>query len=391
VDLGTFAFGSSLATARAVDAIGRPDDREVHLPVAGTLDQQEPEEPDDGRPLLAPSGADAVSPAEVASGRAPMWLIALVNREAAIAPLQQTARTAVSWAVAMVVAVTAILVSSAIQLIRARSRFERLRTELIDREMREARHIQLMWLPDDAIRQTPTRQIEIAAHNVPASHISGDFYNYFDLPDGRTAVVIGDVTGHGMTAAFLMATTQLLVRTTLQRLGDPGKTLEEVNDQLCTQAFHGQFVTIQLLVINTRTRELLAASAGHPPPLTRSASGHWEALDIEPQLVLGVLEGSKYPTLTIPLEGRETLVMYTEGIIEVKNPAGVRFSLEQLLEQMSRRIGSRVNSARDLVEETFSLIREFTADTPQDDDLTLVAVHLSPHASGANPMASSRV
>ena len=117
----------------------------------------------------------------------------------------------VLWAVFVVVAMTGILVSTAVQMIRGRVKMERIRHEVLTRELERARQIQQAWLP----RTAPAcRWLDIAAVNYPAQHISGDFYNWFDLPDGRTAVVIGDVTGHGMSAAFLMATTQLLVRTT---------------------------------------------------------------------------------------------------------------------------------------------------------------------------------
>jgi serine phosphatase RsbU (regulator of sigma subunit) len=71
-----------------------------------------------------------------------------------------------------------------------------------------------------------------------------------DLLADQTARGIGDVTGHGMAAAFLMATTQLLVRTTLTRYHDPGRCLREVNRQLCTQGFRGQFVTMIVMVMD---------------------------------------------------------------------------------------------------------------------------------------------
>ena len=105
--------------------------------------------------------------------------------------------------------------------IRGRARLERARHEMLKRELsiRPARS-SLHWLPD---RHARPGDADIATVNSPASHISGDFYNWFELPDGRTRVAIGDVTGHGMAAAFLMATTQLLVRTTLPRVGDPGR------------------------------------------------------------------------------------------------------------------------------------------------------------------------
>ena len=278
----------------------------------------------------------------------------------------------------MVVAMSTILVSSAVQLIRGRNRLERLRTEMIDKELDDARRIQLLWLPDDEVHETETRHIDIAAENVPASRISGDFYNYFDLPDGRCALVIGDVTGHGMAAAFLMATTQLLVKTTLQRVGDPGRTLEEVNDLLCTQAFGGQFVTIQLVVVDPRTETLQISSAGHPPPLTCEPGGRWHPLGVDAQLVLGVMQGSEYPTQTVPLPRCNSLLLYTDGLIEAKNRGDERFSEEQLCEHLERRVGSDVTSAKVLAEETLGIVRDFTGGVTLEDDLTLLAVHLAP-------------
>ena len=148
---------------------------------------------------------------------------------------------AVVWAVFVVVSVCAILLSTATQLIRGRLRLERMQHQMLEKELKEAREIQLNWLPHQSLNAA---SIHVAAVNRPANRISGDFYNWFDLPDGRTVVAIGDVTGHGMAAAFLMATTQLLVRGTMTRVGDAGPCLEEVNRQLCTQVFNGQFVTI---------------------------------------------------------------------------------------------------------------------------------------------------
>ena len=318
------------------------------------------------------------------------WLVGVLDHDSVVKPLEETTQTATLWAGAVVVAMSTILVSSAVQLIRGRNRLERLRTEMIDKELDDARRIQLMWLPDDEVHETETRQIDIAAENVPASRISGDFYNYFDLPDGRCALVIGDVTGHGMAAAFLMATTQLLIKTTLQRVIDPGKTLEEVNNLLCTQAFGGQFVTIQLIVVDPRTETLKIASAGHPPPLTCEPGGVWRPLDVDAQLVLGVMEGSEYPTQTLPLPRCNAMLLYTDGLIEAKNRADERFSEEQLCDWLGRRVGSEVESAKQLAEETLGIVHDFSGGTVLEDDLTLLAVHLVPtRRRGAAPAADN--
>jgi Tfp pilus assembly protein PilX len=199
---------------------------------------------------------------------------------------------AVVWAVFVVISVCAILLSTATQLIRGRLRLERMQHQMLENELNQAREIQLNWLPHHAL-EAPS--IHVAAINRPANRISGDFYNWFELPDGRTVVAIGDVTGHGMAAAFLMATTQLLVRGTMMRVGDPGACLEEVNRQLCSQVFNGQFVTIFLLAIDTENQSVEVATAGHPAPLICDETG-LKKLSIEPQLVLGVESTCDYPT-----------------------------------------------------------------------------------------------
>ena len=83
---------------------------------------------------------------------------------------------------------------------------------------------------------------------------------------------IGDVTGHGMSAAFLMATTQLLVRNTMVRLGDPGRCLEEVNRQLCVQVFNEQFVTMSVMILDVVNGQMHVATAGHPRRWLRMGS-----------------------------------------------------------------------------------------------------------------------
>src|SRR2546430_9406908 len=136
--------------------------------------------------------------------------------------------------------------------------------EIISRGLTQAGEIQLSWRQKKPIA---THVIDLAAVNRPASHVSGDFYNWFELPDGRMVVTIGDVTGHGMAAAFLMATTQLLVRSTLPRVLDPGQCMEEVNRQLCLHVYSGQFVTLLIAILDLDRHTAEVATAGHPPPL----------------------------------------------------------------------------------------------------------------------------
>ncbi|HXE53656.1 MAG TPA: PP2C family protein-serine/threonine phosphatase, partial [Tepidisphaeraceae bacterium] len=275
---------------------------------------------------------------------------------------------AVLWAIFVALSMTAILVSTAVQLIRVRARAERERHQLLERELKQAREIQLHWLPRG---QVDDPMLEIATVNHPASRISGDFYNWFKLPDGRTAVVIGDVTGHGMAAAFLMATTQLLVRNTLPQAGDPGRCLAEINRQLCTQVFNGQFVTLQILIIDSAMGRVEVSTAGHPPPLIHDGV-RFEKLDLEPNLVLGVERDATYPTERFDLSPESLLLLYTDGAFEAESPAGEQFGMERL----RRSIDGHSNGAQSLIQAVLDAVDRFRAGRPLADDLTLVAVQL---------------
>lgn len=275
---------------------------------------------------------------------------------------------AVLWAVFLALSMTAVLVSTAVQLIRNRARLERERHELLEKELRQAREIQLAWLPQ--ARQAGAA-LDIATANHPASRISGDFYNWFELPDGRMAVVIGDVTGHGMAAAFLMATTQLLVRNTLPQALDPGRCLEEINRQLCTQVFNGQFVTLQVLVLDPRGDRVEIATAGHPPPLVGNGE-RFQPIPLEPNLVLGVERDSTYATETFDLSPRSTILLYTDGVLDAESAAGHRFGSDRLDDALAHPF----DSAQAVIDAVLVGVDAFTRGHPLRDDLTLVAIQV---------------
>jgi serine phosphatase RsbU (regulator of sigma subunit) len=289
---------------------------------------------------------------------------------------------AVLWAVFVALSMTAVLVSTAVQLIRNRARTERERHELLEKELKQAREIQLAWLPQ---RHPAGAMLDLATANQPASRISGDFYNWFELPDGRTAVVIGDVTGHGMAAAFLMATTQLLVRNTMPQYCDPGKCLEEINRQLCGQVFNGQFVTLQILVFDPLSARVDIGTAGHPPPLIGDAEG-FRPLTLEPHLVLGVESNSTYSTESFELPAGASILLYTDGVFDAESPTRERFGMDRLRNSLR----GAAETAQAHVDAILRSIDKFRAGYPLCDDLTLVAIQLQAQPA-AGPSARRRV
>jgi serine phosphatase RsbU (regulator of sigma subunit) len=333
-----------------------------------------------------PDAADAERPA------ARLWVAAALNAESVIGPLRQTTRQAVLWASGIIIVLVGILGSTSATLIRGRNRLEKLRAEVIDKELREARSIQERWLPKDAAVQVEGLSLDVSAANEPASQISGDFYNHFRIPGPpdrpRYALVIGDVTGHGMAAAFLMSTTQLLVRSEVQRLGDPGQALQSVNDQLARQAHGGQFVTLLVAVLDPAEDAVHLASAGHPSPLARRSGDAWHELDVEPELVAGVMEGVEYPTQTHPLAGLEALVFYTDGVTEARDPQGRHLDLAQLRGGLDRDLNGDIGDGKAAVEAVMRVVRTHAGLVGFDDDVTILAASLASKSNDVDPPAA---
>ena len=277
---------------------------------------------------------------------------------------------AIIGAAVIIFVMTVVLVATSTNMIRGRLRLERVQREMITRELNAAREIQLAWLPEAT---GSSIALDVAAMNKPASHVSGDFYNWCELPDGRSVIVVGDVTGHGLPAAFLMATTQLLIRMTIDPAGDPGAALRFVNRQLCSHVFSGQFVTMLVAVFDPRTNVLEIANAGHPPPLIGTGNA-FEPMALKPQLVLAIEPTVNYETQRFELPAGASLLLYTDGVTDVQSPTGERLSIEGLCGSLF----GRFDSATALVEAATDAIETFRLGREAEDDLTLVAVQLAP-------------
>jgi len=250
--------------------------------------------------------------------------------------------------------------------------------EMLNRDLKKARHIQLNWLPSPRYKSVG---LQIAAENIPAAHISGDFYNWFELPADeddlarKTVIVIGDVSGHGLPAAFLMSTTQMIIKTAMPRLRDPGACLTEINRQLCSLVYNGQFVTILIAVIDNATGEMSIASAGQAPPVIRHGKGssvRCVSDAIDPQLVAGVDDSIEYVSHQVPICAGDMLLFYTDGAVEMTNAQGVQFGIDRLCQVMRESPGD----ADDVLLNTVRSLTHHRGDINVEDDLTLVVVSL---------------
>ena len=147
--------------------------------------------------------------------------------------------------------------------------------------------------------------------------VGGDVYDFLFLADGRLAVVLGDVTGHGIDATADMAMAKFVFRTLAREHAEPSDFLARANAVLLGEMELGQFITMAYLVIDLRRAEVVSASAGHPPPRLVTPSGLVVPVTAS-GLALGVDPGQAYDETTTALEPGASVVLYTDGVIEAR-------------------------------------------------------------------------
>ncbi|MEN3343320.1 MAG: hypothetical protein V7644_2724 [Actinomycetota bacterium] len=158
--------------------------------------------------------------------------------------------------------------------------------------------------------------------------VGGDVYDYLVLPDGRLAVVLGDVTGHGIDATADMAMAKFVFRSLAREHSEPGEFLSAANAVVVDEIATGKFITMLYLAVDGRTGSVAAAGAGHPPPRLLAADGTVQSIDAR-GLILGVAEGQRYEEVHATLERGGCLVLYTDGVIESRRE-GDQFGIERL-------------------------------------------------------------
>jgi serine phosphatase RsbU (regulator of sigma subunit) len=209
--------------------------------------------------------------------------------------------------------------------------------ERLEAELALARKIQQGLLPDEMPDQPGWR---FAALWLPAREVSGDFYDFLSLPDGRLGIVIGDVTGKGMPAALVMATTRSVLHAVARSLlvlqkeqVSPGWLLAQVNDILCADMPAMMFVTCLLVFLDPRSGDCTFANAGHCLPLLYNRQG--ARLLRAAGMPLGLMPGMPYDDSQVSLAINDGLLLHSDGLTEAHNPAGEMFGTDRLQSKLA--------------------------------------------------------
>ena len=182
----------------------------------------------------------------------------------------------------------------------------------IRRELQLAREMQRSLLPRRRREAYP-----VLAVNRPAREISGDFYDYFDLPDGRIAFAIGDVSGKGLNAALLMVRTASLLRWSGKDHLPPDQWLGKVNDELADTVSGGMFVCAVVGYYDPKTRRATWSNAGFPPALVRDAHGAYREVEADGP-PLAILPGVGYAAQEADLSAA-SLYFFSDGVTDVRD------------------------------------------------------------------------
>lgn len=240
--------------------------------------------------------------------------------------------------------------------VRERERFEQ--------EMHVAQLIQQQFLP----RNLPElKGWKISAFYRSAREVGGDFYDIIELEGGRIGLVVGDVTGKGVPAALVMATTRSMIRSEAPRLESPSLVLERVNNLLVSDIPESMFVTCLYLVLDPENGSLVFANAGHDLPYV---SGDGAVAELRATgMPLGLMEGMSYEEASGRLESGQTLLLHSDGIAEAHDPEREMFGFPRLKEVAAATDGER------MIDEVLSALAAFTGPSwEQEDDITMLTL-----------------
>jgi serine phosphatase RsbU (regulator of sigma subunit) len=239
----------------------------------------------------------------------------------------------------------------------------------LETEVSIARDIQESLLPP-ATYESPI--VEASGVTAPASEVGGDFFDFIELPGGKFAAVIADVTGHGVGAGILSAMTKSALRSQLQNNATPRFLLQNLNRTIYEVSADKMFVTFVYLLIDPAGGKVSYATAGHPPLFLKpKQDGNVRRLRTV-NTALGMREESPFVVDEFHLEAGSTILLYTDGIIEATDEKGEQFGADRLSTAFARATGS----TRDICAGIMGEVSNYSGGKPQTDDITLVCLRL---------------
>ncbi|MBS0202328.1 MAG: SpoIIE family protein phosphatase [Planctomycetes bacterium] len=262
---------------------------------------------------------------------------------------------------------------AATSLDRRQMQEESLRAQELKQSMEMGRRIQRGFLPD-SLPNVPG--YDVASWWEPAVFVSGDYYDWLPLPDGRTCFVMADVSGHGLGPSLIMASLRAMLHVLVRTVSAPDRIVELLAETIAPDLKQSQFVSFLLVSLDPVTHSVQFANAGHAPALHfHCQTGEFECLQATrlplgfPAIDVGSVNTQRF------LAAGDLLVLGTDGVIEVRDPAGSMFGTKRLQEILSL---NWKRPAAEIVAAVSEAVQSFHGDGPPADDSTLVVIKRVP-------------
>ncbi|GBE06892.1 MAG TPA: GAF domain-containing protein [Nitrospirae bacterium] len=237
--------------------------------------------------------------------------------------------------------------------------------ERLRQELEIAAVVQKSFLPEPPTFKKGS--IKASAVNISAKKVGGDIYDFIKHIDGKVGVLIGDVSGKGVSAALYMAKILSEFRYIARMNSTPDETLKNLNSQLLG-APRGMFLTAMYAIIDTVTGEMNVANAGHPPFLWITQE-EVKVMTVDSGPPLGIM-AVEYPSTSIQLEKGDRLLLLTDGAFDAKNKKGERLSFDKIVEFVEKHMAEK-----QLIKKLIDHVNDFSQGTDRADDLTLVEIN----------------
>lgn len=246
---------------------------------------------------------------------------------------------------------------------------ERLHSEL-EQDLELAAHVQKAMLPSEEIQLPGLRG---RAYLQTSAQVGGDYYDFYPAGASRSVVLIGDVTGHGVSAGMVVSSIKSAVlQLQARKISDPAEILSALNRTICNLA-QSLKMTMLCLSLDAADGKLKIASAGHLPPMIRREGGSWEVLELPAQLQLGMDSGTDYRTGVVELELSldDELALFTDGLIEAEH-LGEPFGFERLEAVLGEVTDLPLEEQ---LQRLIEVWRGHLAGQPTEDDVTAILLH----------------
>jgi serine phosphatase RsbU (regulator of sigma subunit) len=261
----------------------------------------------------------------------------------------------------------AFAVAAAISIEKAILHRQMIEKHRLEQQIVTAREVQASLLP---ARPPVLAGYDIAGVNLPAWDVGGDYFDYFPLADGRLGLVIADVSGKGVPAALLMATFRAALRTEVRKARPISAIIDDVHQTLVESMDNTRFVTAVYGVLDPRDATFTYVNCGHNPPMLLRAGGAWEFLPTD-RWAVGMFASKPVSPSTVRLGRGDTLLLYTDGVIEVADASDDDFGEDRLVRALS---DSAARPARDIIRDLLDATRAHGGRIQYDDDVTLLVV-----------------